>query len=40
VNRSKAFCVPVNTTDVQYIHEMAIGGQFMLSFTPGFSENN
>lgn len=32
--------VPVNTTDVQYIHEMAIGGQFMLSFTPGFSEND
>jgi hypothetical protein len=31
--------VPVNTTDVQYIHEMAVGGQFMLSFTPGFSEN-
>lgn len=29
---------PLNATDVRYVTERAIGGQFMISFTPGFSE--
>ena len=32
--------VPANTSDIQYVREMAVGGQFMISFTPGFSEGD